>query len=111
MATPDEKKLLESFAGETHRRCAAITSVVSLVELGQGPVSGLEDARTDAHGLKGTAAVLGLDEVVDLATKIEEALVTAMTDDELPPTLASEIHRWASDIETTAREALDSAEG
>jgi chemotaxis protein histidine kinase CheA len=111
MTSTDDKKLLESFAEETHRRCAAITSAVSMVELGQGPASGLEDARTDAHGLKGTAAVLGLDEVVELATKIEGALVNAMTDDELPPTLASEIHRWASDIETAAREALDSAKG
>jgi chemotaxis protein histidine kinase CheA len=111
MTTPDEKKLLESFAAETHRRCAAITSVVSMVELGQTPVGALEDARTDAHGLRGTAAVLGLDDVVDLATKIEDGLVDAIANNDLPPTLASGIHRWSADIETAARLALDSAEG
>jgi chemotaxis protein histidine kinase CheA len=111
MAEITDKKLLESFAEEAHRRCAAITAAVSMVELGQGPVEGLADARGDAHGLKGTASVLGLDEIADLASRIEAALLDALDNGSLPPTLASEIHRFAADIETGARKALDSISG
>jgi chemotaxis protein histidine kinase CheA len=102
---PDEKDLMKSFAEEAHRRCAAITAQLTMIEMGQGPPAGLADVRAEAHTLKGTAAVLGLQEVSDRAAHLEQWLIDASTTETLDPALAGQIQDAVVAIEAGARSA------
>ena len=66
-----DPKLLESFAEEAKRRCDVI---VAGLETG---TSDYEALRSEAHALKGTAAVVGLQRLSELAGLMESDLAEA----------------------------------
>ena len=63
--------LLESFAGEARRRCDVITAGL---ETG---TTDFETLRSEAHALKGTSAVVGLQRLAELAGLMESDLAEA----------------------------------
>jgi chemotaxis protein histidine kinase CheA len=103
-----EQKLFQSFAEEAHRRCATISSTLAMIEMGQGPASGLAELKIEAHTLKGTAAVLGLTEVSEQAARLEQILVEAGSAEALGPAVAAAIQEATAAIEDGARAAADS---
>ncbi|MDX6652602.1 MAG: Hpt domain [Solirubrobacterales bacterium] len=100
-----ERELRIRFAEEAHRRCSAINSALTMVELGQGPAQGLLDIRIEAHTLKGTAAVLGLEEVSEQAARAERLLVEAGEAGALDPGIAAEIQQATAAIQDQTRAA------
>jgi len=66
-----DSKLIESFAEESRRRCDVI---VAGLETGTDDYEAL---RSEAHALKGTAAVVGLQRLAELAGLMESDLAEA----------------------------------
>ena len=69
-AAPDQE-LLESFAAEARRRCDVITAGLAT------ETTDFETMRAEAHALKGTAAVVGLRRLAELAGLMESDLAEA----------------------------------
>lgn len=78
-------ELLESFAEEAQRRCAVITAGL---ETG---TTDFESLRAEAHALKGTAAVIGLRRLAELAGLMESDLSDAAKSGELRPARAKQL--------------------
>jgi HPt (histidine-containing phosphotransfer) domain-containing protein len=72
-----DAKLIESFAEEARRRCDVI---VAGLETG---TTDFEALRSEAHALKGTAAVVGLQRLSELAGLMESDLAEAAKTGEL----------------------------
>jgi HPt (histidine-containing phosphotransfer) domain-containing protein len=68
--TPDPE-LLASFAAEARRRCDVISAGLAT------ETSDFETLRSEAHALKGTAAVVGLQRLAELAGLMESDLAEA----------------------------------
>lgn len=77
--TNSDTALLESFADEARRRCDVITAGL---ETG---TTDFETLRAEAHGLKGTSAVVGLQRLAELAGLMESDLAEAAKSGELRP--------------------------
>src|SRR4051812_25971910 len=66
-----ENELLESFASEARRRCDVISAGLAT------ETTDFETMRAEAHALKGTAAVVGLRRLAELAGLMESDLAEA----------------------------------
>ena len=77
MSDDADAKLIESFAEEARRRCDVI---VAGLETG---TTDFEALRSEAHALKGTAAVVGLQRLSELAGLMESDLAEAAKTGEL----------------------------
>lgn len=77
MSDDADAKLIESFAEEARRRCDVI---VAGLETG---TSDYEALRAESHALKGTAAVVGLQRLSELAGLMESDLAEAAKTGEL----------------------------
>ncbi|MEK6276861.1 MAG: Hpt domain-containing protein [Actinomycetota bacterium] len=75
--TDSDTKLIESFAEEARRRCDVI---VAGLETG---TTDFEALRVEGHALKGTAAVVGLQRLAELAGLMESDLAEAAKSGEL----------------------------
>ena len=73
MSSDSDTALLESFAQEARRRCDVISAGL---ETG---TSDYETLRSEAHALKGTSAVVGLQRLAELAGLMESDLAEAKT--------------------------------
>ena len=110
MAAADPKKteekvdpeLLKSFAGEAKRRCDVITAGL---ETG---TRDYETLRAEAHALKGTAAVVQLQRLAELAGLMESDLAEADKAGELRPNRA---HQIADAAKALSEGAAAAAEG
>jgi HPt (histidine-containing phosphotransfer) domain-containing protein len=80
-----DEKLIESFAEEARRRCDVI---VAGLETGTDDYEAL---RAEAHALKGTAAVVGLQRLAELAGLMESDLAEAAKSGELRDSRVSQI--------------------
>ena len=80
-----DEKLVEAFAGEARQRCDVIVA---------GLETGTEDfeaLRIEAHALKGTAAVVGLQRLAELAGLMESDLAEAAKSGELRDSRSEQI--------------------
>ena len=66
-----EEELLQSFADEARRRCDVISAGLATGS------SDFETMRAEAHALKGTASVVGLRRLAELAGLMESDLAEA----------------------------------
>jgi HPt (histidine-containing phosphotransfer) domain-containing protein len=66
-----DPELLASFAGEARRRCDVISAGLAT------ETSDFETLRAESHALKGTAAVVGLQRLAELAGLMESDLAEA----------------------------------
>jgi HPt (histidine-containing phosphotransfer) domain-containing protein len=94
--------LLESFAEEAGRRCDVITAGL---ETG---TTDFETLRSEAHALKGTSAVVGLQRLAELAGLMESDLAEAAKAGELRPGRSRQI---ADAAKALAEGAAAAAEG
>ena len=100
--TDSEAELKQSFADEARRRCDVISAGL---ETG---TSDFETLRQEAHALKGTAAVVGLQRLAELAGLMESDLAEASKASELRPGRA---HQIADAAKALADGAAAAAEG
>jgi HPt (histidine-containing phosphotransfer) domain-containing protein len=96
--------LLESFADEAKRRCDVITAGL---ETG---TTDFETLRAEAHGLKGTAAVVGLQRLAELAGLMESDLAEAAKSGDLRPGRARQIVDAAKALSEGAAAAAEGKE-
>jgi HPt (histidine-containing phosphotransfer) domain-containing protein len=85
LSDDSEAKLVESFAGEARRRCDVIVA---------GLATGTDDyeaLRSESHALKGTAAVVGLQRLAELAGLMESDLAEAAKTGQLRDTRVGQI--------------------
>jgi chemotaxis protein histidine kinase CheA len=88
--------LLQSFAREARGRTEAIVEAMRSVEDGSSPaLDTLESLRGEAHTLKGTAAVLDLDRLSELAGSMEAAIRASADAREIEPDVAAWLERAA----------------
>ena len=85
MSSDGDTALLESFAQEARRRCDVISAGL---ETG---TNDYETLRTEAHALKGTSAVVGLQRLAELAGLMESDLAEAKKIGDLRPGRARQI--------------------
>lgn len=96
--------LLESFAQEARRRCDVITAGL---ETG---TSDYETLRAEAHALKGTSAVVGLQRLAELAGLMESDLAEATKVSELRPGRSRQIADAAKALADGAAAAAEGKE-
>jgi HPt (histidine-containing phosphotransfer) domain-containing protein len=96
--------LLESFAAEARGRCDVISAGL---ETG---TSDYETLRTEAHALKGTAAVLGLQRLAELAGLMESDLAEAAKSGDLRPGRSRQIAEAAQALADGAAAASEGKE-
>ena len=101
---PIDPALLKSFAEEARRRCDVITAGL---ETG---TRDFETIRAEAHALRGTAAVVGLQRLAELAGLMESDLAEANKSGELRPNRAHQIADAAKALSEGAAAAADSKE-
>lgn len=100
-ATPDPE-LLESFATEAKRRCDVLAAGLAT------ETSDFETMRAEAHALKGTAAVVGLRRLAELAGLMESDLAEAKTTGTIR---GGRAHQVADAAKALAEGAVAAAEG
>jgi HPt (histidine-containing phosphotransfer) domain-containing protein len=100
-ATPDAE-LLQSFAAEARRRCDVISAGLAT------ETSDFETMRAEAHALKGTAAVVGLRRLAELAGLMESDLAEAKTTGTIR---GGRAHQIADAAKALAEGAAAAAEG
>lgn len=96
--------LLDSFAAEARRRCDVITAGL---ETG---TSDFETLRSEAHAMKGTAAVVGLQRIAELAGLMESDLAEAAKSGELRPGRSRQIAEAAQALADGAAAAAEGKE-
>jgi HPt (histidine-containing phosphotransfer) domain-containing protein len=96
--------LLESFAIEARRRCDVITAGL---ETG---TSDFETLRSEAHALKGTAGVVGLQRLAELAGLMESDLAEATKTGELRSGRSRQIAEAAQALADGAAAAAEGKE-
>ncbi|MGZ5336699.1 MAG: Hpt domain-containing protein [Solirubrobacterales bacterium] len=91
-----EHDLLETLVDEGRRREGRLADGARRASEG-GPRARdtLEELRTEAHALKGAAAVLGQKRLFELGRALEDELAAALDDGTLPPRKADAIGRGA----------------
>jgi HPt (histidine-containing phosphotransfer) domain-containing protein len=102
--TDSDAALLESFADESRRRCDVITAGL---ETG---TNDFETLRAEAHALKGTAAVVGLQRLAELAGLMESDLAEAVKSGELRPGRSRQISEAAKALADGAAAAAEGKE-
>ena len=80
-----DQKLIESFAGEARRRCDVIAAGL------QTGTTDYEALRAECHALRGTAAVVGLQRLAELAGLMESDLAEAAKTGQLRETRVGQI--------------------
>src|SRR5713226_3744404 len=91
-----EHELLVTLVDEGRRRYGRLSDGARLAsEGGPGALEELEELRTEAHALKGAAAVLGQTRLFELGRAIEAELVAAIEDGALSRERAEAINRGA----------------
>ncbi len=70
-------EFLEIFREEANERLDAMVATLLAVEAGRAPNDAVDSLLRDAHTIKGSAGMVGLDTVVALAHAVEEVLVGA----------------------------------
>jgi chemotaxis protein histidine kinase CheA len=105
-----EAELLDAFAREARGRTEAIAEAMRAVGSGSSPAPDtLEALRREAHTLKGTAAVLELERLSDLAARMEEAIRAATDSHQIEPETAAWLERSAVAFREGANAAADGA--
>jgi HPt (histidine-containing phosphotransfer) domain-containing protein len=99
--TDSDAALLESFAGEARRRCDVITAGL------ETETTDFETLRSEAHALKGTSAVVGLQRLAELAGLMESDLAEAAKSGQLRSGRARQIADAAKAIADGATAAAD----
>ena len=99
-----DTKLVESFAAEARRRCDVL---VAGLETG---TSDYEALRVEAHALKGTAAVVGLQRLSELAGLMESDLAEAAKTSQLRDSRARQISDAAKALAEGAEAAASGDE-
>jgi two-component system, chemotaxis family, sensor kinase CheA len=79
--------LLEIFRGEANDRLDEIVACLLAVEAGRPPDDALDSLFRHAHTIKGSAAMIGLTQVSELAHDMEEVLAPARDNGGMTPTL------------------------
>jgi HPt (histidine-containing phosphotransfer) domain-containing protein len=87
--TESDAALVESFAAEARRRCDVISAGLDT------GTSDYETLRSEAHALRGTAAVVGLQRLSELAGLMESDLKEAVKSGELRPGRARQLSEAA----------------
>jgi chemotaxis protein histidine kinase CheA len=101
--------LLKSFAREARGRTEAIVEAMRSVEDGSSPaLDTLESLRREAHTLKGTAAILDLARLSELAGSMEAAIRAAAAAREIEPDVATWLERAAIAFREGVEAAADS---
>lgn len=83
------------FAEEADERLNRIVNVLLAVERGQGPQDCVEVIFRDVHALKGTASMIGRDDVSGLAHGLEDVLSGLRAAQVVPPELVTPLLRAA----------------
>jgi HPt (histidine-containing phosphotransfer) domain-containing protein len=104
LSDDSEAKLVESFAGEARRRCDVI---VAGLETGTNDYEAL---RSESHALKGTAAVVGLQRLAELAGLMESDLAEAAKSGQLRDTRVRQISDAAKALAEGAEAAAQGGE-
>lgn len=99
-----EEELLQSFATEARRRCDVITTGI------EAGTTDYEALRAEAHALRGTAAVVGLQRLAELAGLMESDLSDAAKAGELKPGRARQIAEGAKALADGAEAAAEGNE-
>ena len=99
-----DAELLESFADEAGRRSDVITAGLDT------GTTDFETLRAEAHALKGTAAVVGLQRLAELAGLMESDLKDAAKIGDLRPGRARQISEAARALADGARAAAEGKE-
>lgn len=97
----DNSELLASFAEEARRRCDVITAGL---ETG---TRDFETLRSEAHALRGTSGVVGLQRLAELAGLMESDLAEAVKNRDLRPNRADQISDAAKALAEGAAAAAD----
>ncbi len=97
----DNSELLASFATEARRRCDVITAGL---ETG---TRDFETLRAEAHALRGTSGVVGLQRLAELAGLMESDLAEAVKNRDLRPNRADQISDAAKALAEGAAAAAD----
>ncbi len=110
MRRADDAGLLDAFAREARGRTEAIAEAMRSVEAGSSPsLDTLESLRREAHTLRGTAAVLELPRISELASLMETTIRSASSDQEIHPDRAAWLERAALALREGAEAAADDA--
>lgn len=104
MSSDSDTALLESFAQEARRRCDVISAGL---ETG---TSDYETLRSEAHALKGTSAVVGLQRLAELAGLMESDLAEAKKIGDLRSGRARQIAEAAKALADGAAAAAEGKE-
>jgi HPt (histidine-containing phosphotransfer) domain-containing protein len=104
MSTDGDTALLESFAQEARRRCDVISAGL---ETG---TNDYETLRSEAHALRGTSAVVGLQRLSELAGLMESDLAEAKKIGDLRPGRARQISEAAKALAEGAAAAAEGKE-
>ena len=94
-------ELLASFADEARRRCDVLTAGLST------GTRDFETLRAEAHSLRGTAGVVGLQRLAELAGLMESDLSEAVKNRDLRPNRADQISDAAKALAEGAAAAAD----
>jgi len=97
-------ELLQSFASEARRRCDVITAGL------QTGTRDFETLRAEAHALRGTSGVVGLQRLAELAGLMESDLAEAVKNRDLRPSRADQISDAAKALAEGAAAAADGKE-
>jgi HPt (histidine-containing phosphotransfer) domain-containing protein len=99
-----ETALIESFAQEARRRCDVISAGLDT------GTTDFETLRAEAHALRGTAAVVGLQRLAELAGLMESDLKEAAKAGTLRPARAQQISEAAKALADGAAAAAEGKE-
>jgi HPt (histidine-containing phosphotransfer) domain-containing protein len=99
-----EAELRDSFASEARRRCDVISAGLDT------GTTDFETLRAEAHALRGTAAVVGLQRLAELAGLMESDLKEAGKSGELRPGRARQISEAAKALADGAAAAAEGNE-
>lgn len=99
--TDPEAAFLQIFRDEANERLDAFVDVLLALEDGRGEPDALNSLFRDAHTIKGSAGMIGLEHVHALAHAVEDVLATAREDGVLPPAVIEPLLKAADALRTS----------
>jgi HPt (histidine-containing phosphotransfer) domain-containing protein len=108
MAATGERELLQMLSAEAERRMGVvIQGVKGIAAAGEGAPELVEALRSEAHALKGAAAVVGQERLAEVSSLIEERLAERVAEGTISAELAARIAKGAKAAMDGARAAAD----